>query len=192
MDEKEIYFSLRDEVTYNQKQENEMTKFAYTVIVAILGTALTVDSKWITMLSLMIVIPISFRVARYRDSIAYLSTYMSVFLEPKLKINWEHDHSIYSNRYKRNYFSDFLYFVSRADFLFLSAISIVIFWLQNGGFILVNNSWIWTISLISFQFFVVSLEVVQFSKFSSIPKLKRTKLKNWKIIYCERNDEKSR
>lgn len=79
MDEKEMYFSLRDEVTYNQKQENEMTKFAYTVIVAILGTALTVDSKWITMLSLMIVIPISFRVARYRDSIAYLSKYMSVF-----------------------------------------------------------------------------------------------------------------
>lgn len=40
MNEKEMYFSLREEVNYNQKQENEMTRFSYTVIIAILGESI--------------------------------------------------------------------------------------------------------------------------------------------------------
>lgn len=36
-----------------------------------------------------LLIPISYRVARLRDSIAHLSSYLYLFIEPQLKIKWE-------------------------------------------------------------------------------------------------------
>lgn len=186
MDKKDLYFSLRDEINYNQNQENEMTRFAYTVIVAVFGTALTVKNKWITLLSLVIIIPISFRVARYRDSIAYISTYMKVFLEPELEFKWEHDHDIYSEKYRSSYFSKFLYFVSRADFLFLTVIGIAIFWIQNQGIHLKDLSW--TIILIIFQIIMIIIEIILFNKFSNIPNLKKSKIENWKKIHSEKSE----
>ena len=185
MNEKEMYFSLREEINYNQKQENEMTRFSYTAIIAILGTSLTIENNLVTMLSLIIIIPISFRVARYRDSIAYISTYMAVFLEPKIDFKWEKHHAIYSEKYRSSYFSKFLYFVSRADFLFLSVITIAIFWIQNQEHNLIHDSNILKIIIVLLQFMTIVIEIILFKNFSSIPDLKKLKIQNWEMIHSQ-------
>lgn len=73
----------------------------------------------------VMIIPISYRIARIRDAIAYIAAYINVFLEPELEINWETDHNKFRSKYKVS--KSYLYKISRADFVILSIISIASF-----------------------------------------------------------------
>lgn len=129
VEKEKMYFALRDEIKDNQKQENTMIVFAYTIVATILSIAFKEKVKWIALIAMVIVLPISHRIFRFRDSIAYLSSYMSVVLESKLKFKWEKDHYEYRKKYEIS--KSFLYIISRLDFVILSLASTLLSFLGN-------------------------------------------------------------
>ena len=114
-DEK-TYYSLRDEIRYNQNQENVISMFTYTTCVAIFAFAFSEQSELAALLSQIALIPFAYKVGRCRDSIAYIAAYLCVVIEPKINGTWERDNRIY--RQDNNYLKGALVKISRWDFIF--------------------------------------------------------------------------
>lgn len=178
-EKEKIYFALRDEVRDNQRQENTMIIFAYTVVATLLGFAFK-DNKWAAMIAMLFTIPVSYRIGRFRDSIAYLSTYMYKFLEPHLGFTWEIDHRSY--REKNPTSKRLLYTVSRCDFIILSLASAASFWKLN-GFNMIHNSLFWTLLTLVVQILMLMLIIISTAKYSNVDELKESKLKKWNEIH---------
>lgn len=183
VEKEKMYFALRDEIKDNQKQENTMIVFAYTIVATILSIAFKEKVKWIALIAMVIVLPISHRIFRFRDSIAYLSSYMSVVLESKLKFKWEKDHYEYRKKYEIS--KSFLYIISRLDFVILSLASTASFWILNGKK-QVGGHWIFTAIIIFVQTLDIIFVLFTSYKYSNVDNLKESKLKNWKeLCSCE-------
>lgn len=177
-EKEKIYFSLREEIKDNQRQENTMIIFAYTVVATLLGFAFK-DNKWAAMIAMVFIIPVSYRIGRFRDSIAYLSTYMRIFLEPDLEFTWEEDHCRY--RKKNPTQKSFLYKISRCDFIILSLASVATFWILN-GFNAIHKSCIWTFITAGVQVLMLVITIISTVRYSDVDKLKKSKFEKWNKI----------
>lgn len=86
------YESLRNEILQKIQLTNTLLNFAVTTAVAILAFAVESKNKnaLLFLVPFCVLIPISVRIAYYRDSMAKISAYMNVFLEEKIEgFDWE-------------------------------------------------------------------------------------------------------
>lgn len=84
------YENLHNEISHKIETTNSLSTFMITTVVTILTFAVTQDIPEIYILPLCIIIPISVRIAYYRETIAKISAYIITFFESDLKeLNWE-------------------------------------------------------------------------------------------------------
>ena len=140
----------------------------------------------------MIVVPVSLRIAYYRDSIARLSVYQMLFLEPELDgINWESryqgaQHVASTISVGRKSFGGVRFLFSKLrhiDFIVICLISILVFLLKGG----LNEPFGWI--PFSIAAFVTIIEAVFIFVFSGINEQKRA----WKVTWerVKANERKS-
>ncbi len=124
---KEEYKMLRDEIMHHKKRQNTFTVFSYTTAVTLWGVAIDTKSPWITIIPLVIMFVTSLRVFDSRQSIARISSYIQVFIEPNIDYKWESRlHKYREHKYFRE---NFIYFASKCDFILIAVSSSVLFWL---------------------------------------------------------------
>lgn len=124
---KDLYISLRDEIKQNQERENAICMFCYTACISMLAFAYSEKVEMVALLSQIAFVPFAFRVGRLRDSTAYISAYLKTKLEPQMSISWETEHDEYRQIF--NYSKSLLVILTRCDFLILSIISLLSFWI---------------------------------------------------------------
>ena len=97
MDEQQLlleeYKMLREEINQKIGYQNTLLTFTDTVVVSIISLITGIKGKFPTemyLMPLVIIVPMMFRVAYYRDAVARIAAYITVFIEPKLlPIQWE-------------------------------------------------------------------------------------------------------
>lgn len=181
--ENEIYISVREEILYNQTKKDTYTNIAYVTTVAIWTISFSVNNKWITFLPLIILLPICLRIANCRRSIAFMSAYILICIQTP-KHEYEHMVNSYYQKYgRRNHI------FSRADLLFLSTVSILLFWIMNGWRIEIDNFGIGTSCLILvLQLFSFFFQLFVFILSNNIDKLKVIMKNNWEQV-CPKIDQ---
>lgn len=89
----EEYKMLKEEINQKIGYQNTLLTFTDTAVVSIIAIITAVENPLppeVYLIPLIIIVPMMFRVAYYRDAVAKISAYLSVFLEPKLSpISWE-------------------------------------------------------------------------------------------------------
>lgn len=183
----EEYKMLREEIMYNQKVENTAVQFTYTMIAALWAASFAhIGNEWIIFVSLIIIIPISLRVWYSRQSMAFLATYMSTFLEDsfeeKDKFNWETRHIMYYNEFGRTKSEKFVYYSSRLDFTLLSVAGTLLFWILRGWIFIIHGSILYAYLILLFQLCIISVELFLSCKYTNMSKLKEKKIKNWEKL----------
>lgn len=180
----EEYKMLREELVNKMNKQDHLTQFTYTTFLAVWSIALTVDNEWIVMVSLLMIVPISLRIVKFRKDCAFLGAYMSVFLEKALSIKWESNNRIYYNKYPRNKEQRMFYWFSKLDFVIIVIISSILFWLMRiNNFIVINK--VITILLFVFQFVVIIVEGIIIKYFSDFSKQKENYCKELEKLYLE-------
>ena len=84
------YKFLRNEIDQQQALHNTLVTFTITTVAGIISFAATQNNPTLYLLSFCIIIPMSLRIAYYRNAMTKIPAYIIVFLEPKLEgILWE-------------------------------------------------------------------------------------------------------
>lgn len=176
---------LRDELVDKMNKQEHLTQFSYTTSLAIWSIALTIKNEWIVLLVLLIVVPISLRIVKFRKDSAFIGAYMAVFLEKDLPIKWEINNSEYYNKHPRRKLQTIFYWFSKFDFVFIVVISIMLFWLMKiNNLIIINN--LITVLMIIFQLAVLTIEFFVVKYFSNFSKQKGDFIEEWKNLYFEK------
>ena len=146
------YEMLRDEIAQKIELRNTLLVAMYTITVAILAFACTGEGREhpiICLLPMLVVLPLSMRIAYYRDAIAKLSAYMVVFLEPRIAgVCWETRNDCLLRlmgkgrfRHLRTSLTTRVFQMARyLDFFFVNVICIVLF-VSYGGAGLPGGGW---------------------------------------------------
>ena len=89
----EEYKMLKEEINQKIGYQNTLLTFTDTAVVSIVALITAIENPLppeVYLVPLIIIVPMMFRVAYYRSSVAKIAAYISVFLEPKLfPIQWE-------------------------------------------------------------------------------------------------------
>lgn len=89
----EEYKMLKEEINQKIGYQNTLLTFTDTAVVSIIAIITAIETPLppeVYLVPLIIIVPMMFRVAYYRDAVAKISAYLSVLLEPKLSpISWE-------------------------------------------------------------------------------------------------------
>lgn len=87
----EEYKMLREEIMECMKNQNELSTFVSTTICAFIGVVIALDhpNPFLYLIPFVILLPASFKEANYQRRVAYLASYMIVFLENKDNFLWE-------------------------------------------------------------------------------------------------------
>lgn len=140
----EEYKMLKEEINQKIGYQNTLLTFTDTAVVSIIAIITAVENPLppeVYLIPLIIIVPMMFRVAYYRDAVAKISAYLSVFLEPKLSpISWEtrqltlgDDFDSIRKKQAKNVNSDQLFFRGAQryyDFIILAIICYGIFFVQ--------------------------------------------------------------
>ena len=186
---KELYKQLTDEIMYNNSKQDTYTNYAYVIVAAVWSIAFSVQIEWLALVPLLVLIPICLRISDCRYSIAFLASYIKIFLEPHLDAEWQTMHIKYYERHKRTLIQNILYHGSKLDIPFLSLISCVIFWLLRGKEVIFSEFYLSLLILIV-QFVIVVFDCLICFKYSDISRVKKPLLKNWRELYDEKENER--
>ena len=94
------YEILHDEIQQKIALQNNLLIFMITATLTIITIAVESKNSLLYLFPFFIIIPIMNRIAYYRKAIAKISSYMIVFLEPKLDgISWETHNIQFARRY---------------------------------------------------------------------------------------------
>lgn len=87
----EEYKLLRQEIMECMKNQNELSTFVSTTICAFIGVVIALDrpNPFLYLIPFVILLPASFKEANYQRRVAYIASYMIVFLESKDSFLWE-------------------------------------------------------------------------------------------------------
>lgn len=142
IDKKITHQNLHDEIVYNIKKQDNYTATAYTITISIWTIALGMSNEWIALIPLVILLPITLLVCDCRYSIAFISSYMAVFLEEESTAGWEYMREVYYSENRRSSTDKMIYLYSKFGFWVLNAVSVVIFWAIRGlNFKIFDNIW---------------------------------------------------
>ncbi len=143
-----IYFSIREEIAYNQKQEHILLAFSYAIVGAVLSFSYQYKQEWAMFVLMLMIIPIAARANKLKNSIIYLSSYLRMIIEPKTNITWEKDHKAFQTKYKSQNGIEF--YLSCTDYILLVSAVILTFWIIH-GINLISSSLIITIIICAIQ-----------------------------------------
>ena len=94
------YEMLRQEIDKKISLQNNLLAFMITATLTVLTIAVKYENPLLYLFPFFIIIPVTNRIAYYRKAIAKISSYMIVFLEPKLDgISWETHNIQFARRY---------------------------------------------------------------------------------------------
>lgn len=181
--DKDTYQQLSDEITYNHSKQDTYTNYAYVFSATVWTIAVSANIPWLVLIPMVILVPIGLRISDCRYSIAFLSSYLAVFIEPTTSTNWHMVREKYYKKHKRSLFDRFAYHGQKIDIPFLCSISMAIFWMLRGGKLVINE-WI-TIAVVVFQVFIIVFNSIVCLRNSDMSKLKQPMINNWKSIYDE-------
>lgn len=84
------YNTLRSEILQKIEQNNQLLAFTFTAIIAVLAFAVEAGNLFLYIAPMMIIIPLSIRIAYYKSAIVRLSAYIIVYLEGQInELAWE-------------------------------------------------------------------------------------------------------
>ena len=88
---KEEYAMLREEIMECMRDQNHLSTFASATTCTYIGAviALKNPNPFLYLLPFIILIPASFKISKYQCRVAYLASYLIVFLEGKDSFLWE-------------------------------------------------------------------------------------------------------
>lgn len=86
---------------YNNSRQDTYTNYAYVLVAAVWALAFSVQNEWIALIPLFVLIPICLRISDCRYSIAFLASYIKVFLESEEDLGWQTMHVKYYKNNKR-------------------------------------------------------------------------------------------
>lgn len=181
----EEYNIIREELEDKLKTQERLTQLCYTIVLAIWTAAFTINSEWVLLFALLIVVPISVRILKSRMDSAFLAAYMIVCLEPKLDIQWESNNAKYCNKHFRDKELTSFHIFMQLDFIFLSLITSLLFWIMRGGAWLVCDSCLIAVAIALAQSAVIVFEgfvVKQFYKYNAH---RTTYINRWKEVLAQ-------
>ena len=183
MDEYKI---LREEQMDKLKTQERLTQLCYTIVLAIWTAAFTIENEWVLLFALLIIVPISVRVLKSRMDSAFLAAYMAICLEPKLNINWETNNAKYCNTYYRDKELTNFHVLTQLEFVFLSTITSVLFWMMRGGNLVILNNHIIAIIVILLQLTIVIFELIIVRQFYKYKEHRNEYMRRWKKVLCNK------
>lgn len=87
------YASIRDEIQKKIELHNKLITFTITTTVAIIALVFNQKNPYMLLMPLFVILPLSSRVAYYRNSISKMAAYLIVFFEEEIEdLNWETRH----------------------------------------------------------------------------------------------------
>ena len=185
IDNKTTYQNLREEIMYYTKKQDTCITTAFSLTVSIWSLALTVSKPWLALIPLAIVIPMSMIVCNCRHSIAFLASYMAIFLEKGIDNGWETLREKYYIKQPNKFSSSLLLFSSKFGFGILSFVSIIIF-----SFLCIESetinccSWWFVMVLIAFTIIAIAQEIICI-RFSDVSVMKNKMMQTWEDVYIE-------
>ena len=94
------YEMLRQEINQKIELHNTLLTFTITSTILVLTVAASEKMTSLYLFPFCVIIPMLLRIAYYRKTMAKLSAYMIVFLEPAIKdLNWESRNYAFSKKY---------------------------------------------------------------------------------------------
>lgn len=179
--EKEIYQQLIDEAMYNNSKQDKYTNYAYVIVAAIWAASFSSSISWITMIPLILLIPICFRIADCRYSIALISSFIQEYLDKKFNTCWQTNRMKFNNKFSNK---RIIYHCSKLDIPFISIVCVLIFWFMrySQGVLIIHSNIGLTILMVFFQVFIVVLDFYVCIKYSDMNKMKKELLSKWKEL----------
>lgn len=201
IDKKTIYQNLREEIIDLTKRQDNYMLASYTICITIWAFALENSNEWVAILPIFILIPLSLRVSDFRYGGAFLSAYMTIFLEEKSYNGWEYVREEYYKIKEEFHLnkndvsmeqlqlfksrSFLLSILSRGTFVLLTLISVVIFWAIHGIQLKPSNNLI-TIIIVGFvQSLVLGLQCYVAYKYRDTTAIKKSLLNDWEYVYVK-------
>lgn len=138
------YDMVRSEIIQKIELRSNLLAVMYSSTIAILALSVTkylVETPYACLLPILIVIPISIRVAYYQEAIAKLSAYQIVFLEPELDgVQWETRNDRALKAMQSEGFDEswagwanvIVYWFRYFDYSFICVLCLVLFFLLGG------------------------------------------------------------
>lgn len=183
------YQMLREELMYNQKYRDSLAQFAYTVVCAIVAAALAADNEWILLGAVIFLLPMTVRVAECSNSTAYIASYMRIYLEPHLDLKWETNHHAYHHKNPRRGWESVIYYLSRLDFPFLTAVCSALFWFMRDFNFFPKESVLLGIGIIVIQFVIVVFESVLICRYANVARRKGLHIERWNALKVADSDK---
>ncbi len=124
---------LRDEITWRLKAVDTLETFTYTIFVNILGVALTTNILELLLISYVVIVPITLKVANHKYSAGYIAVYMNTFLGNNNEENnfkWERLHMKYYEINKRILKEKLIYYGSSTEYVLMVLLTTLIFWMK--------------------------------------------------------------
>ncbi len=187
MDNKKVgiekeYQMLREELMYNQKYRDSLAQFAYTVVCAIVAAALVADNEWILLGAVLFLLPMTVRVAECSSSTAYIASYMKTHLEPYLDLKWEINHYAYYEKNPRKGWEKVIYYLSRLDFPFLTAVCSALFWFMRDLNFSPKGNLLLGIGIVIVQVVIAIFEGVLICRYANIVRKKYIHIDRWNAL----------
>ncbi len=191
-DQKFIYKKLREEVMDLVKRQDTYLLAAYTITITIWTVAVERNNPWIALLPLFILFVISLRICDFRDSSAFLSAYISIWLEKKPGIGWSYTREKYfeiiknKERTKRNIWIRLLdktgKYLSRMSLCVLSIVSIALFWKMRESHFDSCQNIFKNMLIVSIQLIVLIIQIYKWCKYVDTTEVKKEYMDNWKTV----------
>ena len=191
-----IYNSLRNEVMDLIKRQDKYLLASITMTITTLTFALQYNQKWIPMLTLFLLMPLSKRFADFRYGIVFLASYMAIFLEEKSSYGWEYMREQYyevQRKHNTYHVNDKLFkngsktftFTARGTFLLFSLACVFVFWLIIGETFNIKTDIVFIIIQVAILGYQIYIEL----KHGDITDSKRILLKEWDYVYSQFNTQ---
>lgn len=200
--EKEYDF-LREEIMHHKDRQNTYSTFTCTAVITILGGAAVSKMQWISLLCFLIILPSALRSFESRYSIALLSTYMKMYLEPHTGIRWETNLSEYYEMNDREWHEKIIYFISKCEYFLCSIAATAFYWMvlyqrvktdlakSGKGFdvasiwetINLPHNWIALIIQVTFLIVIAAFTLGYFD----YKKLKKTENRKWEYLQLKQS-----
>lgn len=175
MSNEKEYLMLRDEIIWRLKAIDTLDTFAYTVFVTVLGIAFTTKIIELCLLSFVIIVPVSLKVANHKHAISHVSGYMREFLEDihnNQCFKWETLHSKFYWKNPRNLVENIIYYGSSIEYIIMCIFSSIIlgirFFQDKGELTLFQKSIYFFIPLVITLFVAyITINCIDFHKIKS-------------------------
>lgn len=126
---KEEYAMLREEIMENMKSQNNLSTFVSTTICTFIGVVIALDqpSPFLYLIPFLILIPASFKESNYQRRVAYLASYLIVYLEGEDSFLWETRYHHFARRGNPSLSSKFRAALETLEFTLFGILCYVLF-----------------------------------------------------------------